>query len=510
MSDHASSVTAPVGHSRRLFLARAGFATAGVVAASSGLGAALAQRDSVAAAGAFVVPAETAPHKRIWMAWPSSTSIWGSLLGGIQSDIAKLANEIVKHTPVIMCADGSTNAATARSRVSSAVTVISSIPVNDCWMRDSGAVFRLDGAGGIDAIGLNFNGWGGEQTHAKDALVAQRVAAYNGFSFTAANVVGEGGGVICDGDGTLIANRSSWIDAARNPGMTEAQIGAELLRMYGATKIIWCQGVSNQDITDDHIDATVLYTRPGAVLVQLAHPSKPSTVWSQSAIATRNLLAASTDAKGRQLQVTTIYGPETLPRVPAAQQAKFFDGYLNAVITDTAVITAQFGNPTGDNAAKAALETAFGRPCVQLNLDNLMGEGGGGAHCVTMEEPLPIGGPTGTPTVTPTPTPTPTSTVPTITADKTSVPRGGTIRATVANGPGNRRDWIGLYRASDSTSAGGYDEKYLNGSYSPPATGLTAATVSFTAPGTPGTYNFRFFANDSYTLLATSASFQVT
>lgn len=509
MSDHASSVTAPVGHSRRVFLARAGLTTAGIVAASTGLGA-LTMRESAVAAGPFVVPAETAPHKRIWMAWPSSASIWGSLLGGIQSDIANLANEIVKHTPVIMCADGSTNAATARSRVSSAVTVISSIPVNDCWMRDSGAIFRLDGAGGIDAIGLNFNGWGGEQTHAKDALVAQRVAAYNGFSFSAATVTGEGGGVICDGDGTLIANRSSWVDSARNPGKTQAQIGTELLRMYGATKLIWCEGVSGQDITDDHIDATVMFTRPGAVLVQLSHPSKPSTVWSRSAIATRDLLMASTDAKGRQLQVSTIYGPATLPRVPAGQQSTFFDGYLNAVITDTAVITAQFGDAAGDSAAKSALETAFGRTCVQLNLDNLMGEGGGGAHCVTMEEPLPVGGPTGTPTPTPTPTVTPTPTGPTITANKTSVPRGGSIAATVINGPGNRRDWIGLYRASDSNSAGGYDEKYLNGQNSPPATGLTAATVTFTAPSTRGTYNFRFFANDGYTLLASSASFQVT
>jgi agmatine deiminase len=26
---------------------------------------------------------------------------------------------------------------------------------------------------------------------------------------------------------------------------------------------------------------------------------------------------------------------------------------------------------------------------VQLNLDQLHGEGGGGAHCITMQEPLP-------------------------------------------------------------------------------------------------------------------------
>ena len=39
---------------------------------------------------------------------------------------------------------------------------------------------------------------------------------------------------------------------------------------------------------------------------------------------------------------------------------------------------------------------------------------------------------------------------------------------------------------------------------SPPATGLTSATVQFTAPTTPGTYHIRWFANGTYTRLATS------
>src|SRR5207244_247390 len=39
---------------------------------------------------------------------------------------------------------------------------------------------------------------------------------------------------------------------------------------------------------------------------------------------------------------------------------------------------------------------------------------------------------------------------------------------------------------------------------------LTNATVTFTAPTTPGTYNVRLFLNGSSTLLATSATITVT
>ncbi|MEV8372282.1 agmatine deiminase family protein [Kribbella sp. NPDC056861] len=494
------------GLSRRQFVARTGLAAAGLAAAGGGLRA-VSTHGAAYAALPYKVPGEEALVRRTWMAWPSSTSIWGNLLGGIQSDIVKLANEIVKYNPVVLCADGTSNANTARSRVSAAVSVIGSIPVNDCWIRDTGPVFRLDGAGGMDAFGLNFNGWGNEQTHAKDSLVAQNIAMYDGVSLTKASVIGEGGGVICDGDGTLMANKSSWLDPARNPGKSLAQIEAELLAQYGATKMIWGQGVSNEDITDDHIDSTVLFVRPGVVIVQLASPSRPASAYSRDAIATRNLLLTAKDAKGRSFQVITIYGPSTLPRIPSSQWSTFFDGYLNCAITNSAVITAQFGDAQADAAAKAALESAFGRPVVQLNLDHLMGDGGGGAHCVTMNEPLPT---TGGPNPTPTPTPTPTAGVPAVVADRTTVRRGAQIKATVTNGPGNPRDWVGLYRASAGNSAGGVDEKYLNGGNNPPSTGLTSATITFTAPSSTGTYNFRFFADDGYTLLATSANFTVT
>ena len=45
---------------------------------------------------------------------------------------------------------------------------------------------------------------------------------------------------------------------------------------------------------------------------------------------------------------------------------------------------------------------------------------------------------------------------------------------------------------------------YLNNSKTAPMTGATSANLQFTAPMTPGTYNFRLFTNNTYTKLATS------
>lgn len=83
-----------------------------------------------------------------------------------------------------------------------------------------------------------------------------------------------------------------------------------------------------------------------------------------------------------------MYGPDRLPRWPKGQWDTFFAGYLNFVVADGAVITAQFGDTAKDDTARATIERAFGdRTCVQLDPDRLHGHGGGGAHCVTMQQP---------------------------------------------------------------------------------------------------------------------------
>jgi len=83
------------------------------------------------------------------------------------------------------------------------------------------------------------------------------------------------------------------------------------------------------------------------------------------------------------------------------------------------------------------------------------------------------------------------------------------VTATIANGPANAGDWVGLYATSDPDSTT-LAWNYLNGSRTRPSTGVADATVPFTMSMTPGTYNVRFFLNDSTARLATSAIMTVT
>jgi hypothetical protein len=88
---------------------------------------------------------------------------------------------------------------------------------------------------------------------------------------------------------------------------------------------------------------------------------------------------------------------------------------------------------------------------------------------------------------------------PTLTASATIAAPGDEVTATVASGPGNRTDWIGIYQSGGATVL---DWKYLNGSKVAPLSGVAAAAVPFTMPTTPGSYVLRFYAGS--TLLASS------
>ncbi|MFE2407593.1 agmatine/peptidylarginine deiminase [Kitasatospora sp. NPDC059408] len=394
MSDQTPDQWTP---SRRRFLTAAAMTAAGAaVTAATGPRARAAGRSTTprggapaapALAGAFSVPDDGVPHTRTWMAWPDSTTIYGRKLSGVQANIALIANTIAKYEPVHLLANAAGVAAARRACTNPNVTVIGSIPVDDCWMRDTGAVFRTDGAGGLDAVGLNFNGWGNHQQHANDALVAQRVAAYLGLPFTAAGLVSEGGAIETDGAGTLMATRSSIINPDRNPNLSQAQIEQAMCAAYGASKVIWFDGISGQDITDDHVDATSRFLGPGVGLVQTPNPADPPDIWSNDEQQQYQILSSSADAQGTPIAVTALRSPDY--NLIRAVSSSFVDSYANYYVCNGAVISAQFGDTTADANAKRVLQGLFpGRTIVQLNIDNL-GNQGGGIHCVTQQQPVP-------------------------------------------------------------------------------------------------------------------------
>ncbi|MEM9254780.1 MAG: agmatine deiminase family protein [Pseudomonadota bacterium] len=330
----------------------------------------------------WMAPAEADPHTATWMSWPTSSGIYGdeAYLESVQEHLGRLARAIARFEPVLMAAPAGAFER-VRALCGSGVRPID-VPTNDMWMRDTGPVFLRSEQGGLIATDFNFNGWGGRQAPRKhDEAVAANVADYLSVPTVHTFLVGEGGGLEWDGDGTLLLTDSCWLNDNRNPGISKATMTKELRRLLGVEKVIWLPGVRDQDITDGHIDGAIRFVRPGLIMTG-GYPDDDSD-WGLALKESRRILAGETDARGRPFDLVDVPSATN----PANGSEELFTGYANFYTANGAVFTPLFGDRVADESAVKKLADLFpDREVVALEVDRLY-ENGGGIHCVTQQQP---------------------------------------------------------------------------------------------------------------------------
>ena len=330
----------------------------------------------------FYAPGEAAPHARTWMCWPSTASVYGGPGGyfeEVQETLGRLAAAIVEHEPVVMLA-AATHHNIARRLCGPRVELLD-IATDDMWARDSGPIFLKNGDRERALLDLNFNGWGGKQHHARDGKVACALAQALGRPWIKAGVVGEGGGIEFDGEGTLILTESCWVNDNRNPGMTRDDIERELKEKLAIQTVIWLPGVSGREITDGHIDGSIRIVRPGLLLTS-GYPGDRSE-WGRALAESRRILDKSKDARGRAFEIVDVPSAVEV----RARHPEMFTGYANYYVGNGAVYTPSFGDARADERAVETLGRLHpGRRVIALEVDRIY-ENGGGIHCVTQQEP---------------------------------------------------------------------------------------------------------------------------
>jgi hypothetical protein len=95
-----------------------------------------------------------------------------------------------------------------------------------------------------------------------------------------------------------------------------------------------------------------------------------------------------------------------------------------------------------------------------------------------------------------------------------TVSPGATLSIAVANGPGDRTDWVGIATPTQAPNTETVYAYLATGTAQRPPVGtpdVTSATLSLPAPNTVGNYEARFYADDGTTTasLIASASFTV-
>lgn len=335
----------------------------------------------------WTMPVESAPHERLWMAFPHGPNAGDTPAEAAAAHTAwaAVANTASDFEPVTMIVDPDERDA-ARRVLSSAVTLVEA-PLDDAWMRDIGPTFVLDDEGRLGAVDWTFNGWGAQDwaSWEHDSKIGAIVAELAGATLIASDLVNEGGGFHVDGRGTVLLTETVQRDPGRNPGISRAEVEAELARTIGATHPIWLPRGLTRDYerygTRGHVDIVASLVGDGRVLVhEQRSPEHPDHAVSREI---GRLLAEQVDASGAALEVVPLPAPATL-----RDDEGWVDwSYVNHVIVNDGIIACGFGDPGADAAAREALEGAYpGRSAVTVDAREIFARGGG-IHCITQQQP---------------------------------------------------------------------------------------------------------------------------
>jgi agmatine deiminase len=334
------------------------------------------------------MPAESAPHDRIWMAFPREGEVMGDSSAARAATYdawASVAHAILPFEPVTMVVDPSERER-ARRVLSAEIEVVEA-PLDDFWMRDIGPTFVIDDeTGELAGVDWIFNAWGDQGgSFARDALIAQTVLELAGVPRIPSLLVNEGGAIHVDGEGTVMVTETVQLDPGRNRYATKERVEAELARTLGTTHTIWLPRGLTRDYeplgTRGHVDMVAAFASPGTVLLHqqpdAAHPDHAVTT------ALRALLEDQVDAAGRPLQIVDLPAPARL-----RDDEGFVDwNYVNHLVVNGGVIACGYDDPIADARARELLGAAYpGREVVTVDAREILARGGG-IHCITQQQP---------------------------------------------------------------------------------------------------------------------------
>jgi agmatine deiminase len=329
----------------------------------------------------WLQPAEWEPHAACWVAWPSAEDLWLENLGPARGAWVSMARSIAEGERLEVLVPDAAQERLAKDALAGANARFHIVPFGDIWLRDTAPIFVRDPSGAVATARFGFNGWGQKYVLDHDAEVAARVAAIAGLPAIAAPWILEGGSVDVDGQGTCLTTKQCLLNPNRNPGMDARAIELGLGAMLGIEKTIWLGDGLENDHTDGHIDNVARFVAPGVAVCMEARSADDPNKAALDAI--QRELAASTDARGRRIEVVRIPSPGRVENedggvVPAS--------FVNFFIGNRAVVVPTYETPWDDEVVAKIGSLFPGRRPLGVPARAIL-TGGGAFHCITQQQP---------------------------------------------------------------------------------------------------------------------------
>lgn len=341
----------------------------------------------------YTFPDESETHEGTWLQWPHHYEYGLEYRNSLDATWVAMTNALQSNEKVHIIAYNTTEQARITTLLNNASVPLTNIDfkiheTNDVWVRDNGPIFAKNLSGTIVIQDWGFNGWGGKHNYTKCDPIPTFIGTSLGKTVVNISMVNEGGSVELDGNGVLMATKSSIIsqspsNSVRNSGMTQAQAEANFKKYYGATKVIWLEGgFSTEDVTDMHIDGVAKFV-PGNKMVTMSNADLLTWGLTQDDI---NILYNASNTNNQVY--TKTYLPLTQNNVVTTNGTNLgYKGcYINYYVANGKVLVPNYNDPNDVIANNLIAALYPGRTVVDIDVRNLY-ENGGMIHCVTQQQP---------------------------------------------------------------------------------------------------------------------------
>jgi agmatine deiminase len=390
--------------------------------------------------------AEYEPNEAVWLLWPQMDHL--ASMPNAQVTL-KIIEALQAHTKVKLVVPNDSIETLAKSKINAKWlenkrVQVFQFPYQEFWARDMGPAFVVNEQGKLAMADFNFNAW--EYTQAsdpvaqKDEKLDERIAAKLGIPVLSTNLITEGGNHEVSSKGVLML--SEVVAKGRNPEMSRAQMEAEYRRVLGVKKFIWLQqGLYEDDhtfngpikgpkgeklytvlTTNGHTDEMARFVNDSTILLASVDSSDLSDPINQENARrlSENLkiLREARNVDGKPFKIVPMPSPKLITSsmkpgdgvyevirtfvykdesaFPQGQPVKVVAAasYLNFLVANDAVLVPYYYRPGGDlavkkldEAAQKVLKSVFPKKKI-IPIDALaINFGGGGIHCITINEP---------------------------------------------------------------------------------------------------------------------------
>lgn len=345
----------------------------------------------------YRMPEEGLQHEGTWLQWPHHYQYGTTYRNRLDATWVAMTQALVTSEKVHIIAYDATEQTRITNLLTTAGVSLTNVdfkihPTDDVWVRDNGPIFVKNTAAPYDLKiqDWGFNAWGGKFQYTNCNAIPTLLATDLGLPVVNLNsvMVNEGGSCEYDGNGTMMACKSSILSQSpantiRNPGMTQAQAEAIFTANLGIEKFIWLNGVTGLEVTDMHIDGFARFANENTIVTM----SQANLLDWGVLQADINTLMAATNKNNVPYNFVIV--PLTVNNVTTTYGTNlgYKGSYANYYIGNTKVLVPNYNDPN-DAVANQIIQNLYpGRTVVGIDVRNLYANGGM-VHCVTQQQPI--------------------------------------------------------------------------------------------------------------------------